>query len=100
MKLLAGQSPPRKSTAYRRGMPRVINAQWHRLSDVVWPANVDGPIIDTFLAGDSSSMGSGIAVIKPEDRERKIIYQANVMTASKAASEPTLQKSVDGGAIK
>jgi hypothetical protein len=45
-------------------------------------------------------MGSGIAVIKPEDRERKIIYQANVMTASKAASEPTLQKSVDGGAIK
>ena len=63
-------------------------------------ALLDEALKETFPASDSSAIGSGIAVIKQEQRERKIIDQTNIVTVPTTASKPALQKTSDGAATR
>ncbi|MEO7065491.1 MAG: hypothetical protein ABI114_01150 [Rhodanobacter sp.] len=64
-------------------------------------ALLDEALGETFPASDSSAIGSGIAMIKREGRERKIIDHANAVSRPMDATKPALASQIgpDGTAI-
>lgn len=60
-------------------------------------ALLDEALQETFPASDSSAIGSGLAAIKQEDRESRIIHRTPVATPLRIAGKPAPKKSPDWG---
>ena len=59
-------------------------------------ALLDEELGETFPASDSSAIGSGIAVIKQESREREFSDHTNEVSWPTTAREPGVQQRADG----